>query len=129
MSNTTAPAAPSTLKASEVSDLDFVRIADLISHKWAEWEVSFTFEGKPCVGYLRGCPNHPTLFNEEKIENVEFDFWKIQKYKNTKNMRRQHRKIDKHIFLYTVCFATFIVAPYVVGYSLTTLYFMFQELY
>ena len=71
MSNTTAPA---TVNVSEASNLDFVRISDPLSHKWAEWEVSFTFEGKPCVGFLGACPIHPTLSHEEVIESVEFDF-------------------------------------------------------
>jgi hypothetical protein len=72
MSNTTV--APSTLPVSEVSNLDFVRVSDALSHKWAEWEVSFTYDGKPCVGFLGACPIHPTLMQDETIENVEFDF-------------------------------------------------------
>ena len=72
MSNTTAPAAPSTFKASEVLDLDFIRISDPLSHKWAEWEVMFNSEGRLYAGFLGACPKHPSLFHEEEIVNVEF---------------------------------------------------------
>jgi len=65
---------PSFLKTSDVRDLDFVRISDSISHKWAVWEVRFTYDGKPCCGFLGGCPTYPHLMNEEKIEDCELNF-------------------------------------------------------
>lgn len=63
-----------TIPVSDVSDLDFVRVSDPISHKWVVWEVNFTFDGKPHVGFLGGCPYHPTLMHEDHIEDCEVDF-------------------------------------------------------
>jgi len=68
------PEIPSTLPVSEVRDLEFIRVSDPISHKWAVWEVRFTYDGKPCCGFLGGCPTYPHLMNEEKIEDCEIDF-------------------------------------------------------
>ena len=63
-----------TLNTSEVSDLEFIRVSDLISHKWADWEVNFTFEGKPYFGFLGACPYHPDMMQDVTIENCELNF-------------------------------------------------------
>ena len=68
------PEIPSTLPVSEVRDLEFIRVSDPISHKWVVWEVRFTYDGKPCAGFLGGCPTYPDLMHEEKIEECETDF-------------------------------------------------------
>lgn len=65
------PNIPATIKASEVSDLEFREIVDPISHKWATWWVGFTYNGKPCSGDLGACPHHPELMHD--IEIVECD--------------------------------------------------------
>lgn len=62
------------VKASEVSNLEFIRVSDSLSHKWAIWEVNFTLEGKPFTGFLGGCPFHPSLMHEETIEDCEVNF-------------------------------------------------------
>lgn len=65
---------PSSLNVSEVTDLSFERVSDVISHKWATWEVNFRYDGKPFVGFLGACPNHPILMHDTKIEDCEVNY-------------------------------------------------------
>ena len=60
---------PDTITTEEVQDLEFVRIADDISHKWAEWEVRFTYEGHACEGFVGACPRYPNLMHDDNITN------------------------------------------------------------
>ena len=60
-----------SLQTSEVSEIQFIQIADRLDANWADWLVEFQFEGKTFEGYLQGCPFHPELMHDKKIEEIE----------------------------------------------------------
>jgi hypothetical protein len=60
-----------TLTTSQVQDLSFNKICDIVDAGWAEWYVSFEYEGKQCTGILGGCSHHPRLMHGNHIEAIE----------------------------------------------------------
>jgi hypothetical protein len=59
-------------KASEVQNLEFIRISDDIRpNEWVEWEVRFTLDGLEYEGFLGACPFAPYVNHDEYIENPE----------------------------------------------------------
>jgi hypothetical protein len=60
-----------SLNTADVTDLAFVSIADRVDDNWAEWEVEFDYNGKPCAGFLGACPFHPELSYEDTIIEAE----------------------------------------------------------
>lgn len=56
----------------DVSNIDFVSIADRVDSNWADWEVNFEHNGKTYVGFLGACPFHPEdMYGDEIIEAEE----------------------------------------------------------
>lgn len=63
---------PTTIPFEDITDIEFLTISDHIRPgQWVEWEVRFDYQGDPCLGFLDGCPHHPTLHHGDQIENAE----------------------------------------------------------
>lgn len=62
------------IPAADVQDLTFERVSEDLSHKWAIFEVSFTLEGKRCIGFLGATPQRPQDMHDDMIEDCEVDF-------------------------------------------------------
>ena len=60
-----------TLTTSQVQDLCFTEICDIVDAGWAEWYVSFEYEGKQYTGVLGACSHHPDCMHSDTIEAIE----------------------------------------------------------
>lgn len=60
-----------TIPASDVSDLDFVRVHEDLRFGWSTFEVQFKYDGREYVGFLDANPNAPTRDHAEQIEDCE----------------------------------------------------------
>jgi hypothetical protein len=60
-----------TLTTSQVQSLSFDEISDMLDSNWAEWFVSFEYNGKQYIGLLQACPNHPDCMSGDTIEAIE----------------------------------------------------------
>lgn len=55
----------------DVEDLAFEGIADRYAGRWVIWDVSFEYQGKQYTGQLGAAPEHPDVYHDDYIENVQ----------------------------------------------------------
>ena len=60
-----------SLATSQVTEIEFIEIADRVDSNWADWLVEFEFEGETFEGYLGACPFHPDTMYGSTIEQIE----------------------------------------------------------
>jgi len=59
------------IPVSDVEDLAFEGIADRYAGRWVIWNVSFEYQGKQYTGYLSAAPEHPDIYHDDYIEDVQ----------------------------------------------------------
>jgi hypothetical protein len=60
-----------TLTTSQVQDLCFTEICDIMDAGWADWYVEFEYNGKQYTGILGACSHHPKMMHADTIEAIE----------------------------------------------------------
>jgi hypothetical protein len=62
-----------TLETSKVENLNFELIEQGLKNNWANWLVTFEYEGKRYWGYLDACADYPQMMHHDTIEDVTLD--------------------------------------------------------
>jgi hypothetical protein len=62
-----------TLETSKVENLNFELIEQGLKNNWANWLVTFEYDGKRYWGYLDACADYPQMMHHDTIEDVTLD--------------------------------------------------------